>query len=147
MNVKRQIFETLLTAGSVFVRFDPRAQTVIVPPWLKYQHECVLEYGLNMEVPIPDLRSDEHGVYGTLSFHRTPIKCFVPWNVVFAVSGVGRTVSWPEHTPPEMRARIAAGQPVEEKTEVITRPRSKLRYIKGGATRTTPARGVLRKVT
>lgn len=49
----------------------------------------VLTYGLDMPVPVPDLRVDYQGISATLSFSRTPCLTFVPWGAVVGVRGYG----------------------------------------------------------
>jgi hypothetical protein len=67
----------------------------------------VLQVGLDMPIPIPDLRVDEAGIFGTLSFSRTPFACNVPWNAVFALVGdEGRGMVWPESMPAEIVAEV-----------------------------------------
>lgn len=91
----------------MFVHLDPRVAAVEVPKWLRRQPQLVLQVGLDMAVPIPDLRVDERGIYGTLSFSRSPFTCLVPWDAVFAVAGEdGRGMVWPESMPQEIRAEV-----------------------------------------
>jgi hypothetical protein len=53
------------------------------------------------------LRVDENGVFGTLSFSRTPFSCLVPWNAVFALVGdEGRGMVWPDSMPAEIVAEV-----------------------------------------
>ena len=67
----------------------------------------VLQVGLDMPVPIPDLRVDDSGVYATLSFQRTPFTCMVPWEAVFALVGDdGKGMVWPDDLPPEIAAEV-----------------------------------------
>lgn len=54
---------------------------------------CVLTYGLDMAVPVPDLRTDSRGIYATLSFSRSPYSTFVPWEAVVGVRGYGEVES------------------------------------------------------
>ena len=104
---KRDVARALLLKGTVFVHLDPRMESVIVPPWLKRQPQLVLQVGLDMAVPIPDLRVDDAGVYGTLSFNRTSFTCSVPWDAVFAVVGDdGRGMVWPGSMPQEIAAEV-----------------------------------------
>jgi Stringent starvation protein B len=104
---KRDVANQLLRKGSLFIHLDPRVHDVIVPPWLKHQAQLVLQVGLDMPIPIPDLRVDEDGIFGTLSFSRTPFACNVPWNAVFALVGdEGRGMVWPESMPAEIVAEV-----------------------------------------
>lgn len=104
---KKDVARALLLKGSMFVHLDPRRDDVRVPAWLMNQPQLVLQVGLDMPVPIPDLRVDGRGVFGTLSFNRTPFTCSVPWEAVFAVVGDdGRGMVWPESMPPEIAAEV-----------------------------------------
>jgi hypothetical protein len=104
---KKDVASALLLKGSLFVHLDPRAADVIVPAWLKRQPQLVLQVGLDMPVPIPDLRMDELGVSGTLSFNRTAFTCSLPWDAVFALVGDdGRGMVWPNSMPKEIAAEV-----------------------------------------
>lgn len=105
--LKRDVAKMLLRKGSLFVHLDPRASDVFVPPWLRHQAQLVLQVGYDMPIPIPDLRVDDEGVFGTLSFSRNPFTCAVPWHAVFALVGdEGRGMVWPESMPPEIAAEV-----------------------------------------
>src|SRR5438552_17777686 len=84
---KKEVALALLERSSVHVHLDPRADGVAVPAWFKKQPQLVLQIGLNMPVPIPDLRLDDEGMSCTLSFSRQPFYCVVPWSSVFAMVG------------------------------------------------------------
>lgn len=85
---RRKFVEHMLTIqDTVFLHLDGRAHGVVVPARLRTQPQVVLQVGHNMPVPIPDLRLDHAGVYGTLSFKGVPYTCFVPWDAIFAVVG------------------------------------------------------------
>ena len=104
---KREVARSLLLRGSMFVHLDPRVEGVVVPPWLRKQPQLVLQMGLDMVVPIVDLRIDKDGVYGTLSFSRSPFTCIVGWDAIFALAGDdGRGMVWPESMPPEILAEV-----------------------------------------
>ena len=104
---KRDVANQLLRKGSLFIHLDPRVNDVVVPPWLRHQAQLVLQVGLDMPIPIPDLRVDENGIFGTLSFSRTPFACNVPWNAIFALVGdEGRGMVWPESMPAEIVAEV-----------------------------------------
>jgi hypothetical protein len=103
---KKEVALALLERCSdrgIFVHLDPRQLTVVVPPWFKKQPQLVLQIGLNMPVPIPDLRLDDEGMSCTLSFNRSPFFCAVPWASVFAMVGEdGRGMVWPDDVPAEV---------------------------------------------
>jgi stringent starvation protein B len=103
---KKEVALALLERCSdrgIFVHLDPRQASVVVPPWFKKQPQLVLQIGLNMPVPIPDLRLDDQGLSCTLSFNRSPFFCSVPWASVFAMVGEdGRGMVWPDDVPAEV---------------------------------------------
>lgn len=104
---KLDVARYLLSQGSVFVHLDPRDVGVTVPQWYRTEPQLVLQIGLDMPVPIPDLRVDEEGVYGTLSFNRSPFTCRVAWDAVFALAGDdGRGMVWPDSMPQEISEEI-----------------------------------------
>jgi stringent starvation protein B len=102
---KRDVMLALLQAAdSVYVNFDPRRDGVVVPPQLKRQPRVVLQYGMNMAIPIPDLDVGEEGIGATLSFDRMPTWTFVPWSAVFAiVSQDQRGMLWEADVPREVQ--------------------------------------------
>ncbi len=115
---KKDVALALLESSTVFVHLDPRAEGVTVPPWFKKQPQLVLQIGLNMPVPIPDLSLDGDGVSCTLSFNRSPQFCSVPWTAIYALVGEdGRGMVWPEDVPPEVAAqtRRAGDEPKHKK--------------------------------
>ncbi len=114
----------LLLRGSVFIHLDPRVQGVVVPPYFARQPQLVLQIGLDMAVPIPDLRVDEEGIYGTLSFNRSPFTVTLPWDAVFALADdQGRAMVWPDSLPDELRAEV--------EREMGLRPPAGLRVVRG----------------
>lgn len=119
---KREVAEALLERGSVFVHLDPRHEGVSIPAWLRKQPQVVLQVGLDMPIPIPDLEIDEDGVRATLSFNRSPHWCIVPWEAVFALVGEdGRGRVFLDSMPPEIRREVdreaTARQPDEGEDE------------------------------
>jgi stringent starvation protein B len=107
---KKEVGLALLERSSVYVHLDPRQDAVVVPAWFKKQPQLVLQVGMNMPVPIPDLRFDDDGMSCTLSFNRAPFFCVVPWASVFAMVGEdGRGMVWPDDVPAEV-AKQAQGR-------------------------------------
>jgi len=128
---KKDVALALLERSSVYVHLDPRQAAVVVPPWFKKQPQLVLQVGLNMPVPIPDLRLDDDGLSCTLSFNRAPFFCVVPWGSVFAMVGDdGRGMVWPDDVPAEVarqaqvRAVDAAAPKDAPKAVVAREPKS-----------------------
>jgi stringent starvation protein B len=104
---KKDVARALLLRGSVFIHLDPRRSGVQVPPRLRSQAQVVLQVGLDMPVPIPDLRIDQEGVFGTLSFKGVPFACFVPWGAVFALVGEdAKGMVWHADMPVEIAAEV-----------------------------------------
>jgi stringent starvation protein B len=98
----------------MFVHLDPRGELVRVPAGFKKQPQLVLQVGLNMPVPIPDLEVNDDGIACTLSFSRTPHYCWIPWTSVFALVGQNnRGMVWPEDVPKEVTAQAAQQQKKE----------------------------------
>src|SRR5688572_14191766 len=108
---KKEVALALLERSNVDVYLDPRAKGVVVPPQFRKEPRLILKIGLNMPVPIPDLRLDDESMSCTLSFSRSPFFCVVPWESVFAMVGDdGRGMVWPDDVPQELAVRV-----VEEK--------------------------------
>jgi hypothetical protein len=123
---KKDVALALLEQASVFVHLDPRTDKVFVPPWFKRQPQLVLQIGLNMAIPIPDLEVDDVGLSCTLSFNRSPHKCQIPWSAVFALVGDnGRGMVWPDDVPPEVAAEAekqAKAQQAKAKMAAVPAP-------------------------
>jgi stringent starvation protein B len=100
---KKDVAVALLQATSLFVHLDPRRTGVQVPAWFKKDPRLVLQFGMNMAVPIRDLHVGDEGIAGTLSFSRQPHHCFLPWAAIFAMVGEdGRGMVWPDDVPAEL---------------------------------------------
>jgi stringent starvation protein B len=107
------------------VHLDPRGEQVQVPAWFKRQPQLVLQIGLNMPKPIPDLNVDEHGISCTLSFSNSPHFCVLPWASVYALIGAsGRGMVWPDDVPKEVAGQYVVTTPKEE-----PKPRPALRSV------------------
>jgi stringent starvation protein B len=123
---KKDVVLQLLEQATVFVHLDPRAEAVRVPPWFKRQPQLVLQIGLNMAVPIPDLEVDDEGLSCTLSFNRSPFLCVIPWTSVFAlVDDQRQGMVWPDDVPPELNQQAqqqAKPQPARPELKVAPAP-------------------------
>lgn len=130
---KKDVALALLEQASMYIHLDPRAESVQVPAWFKKQPQLVLQVGLNMAVPIPDLHVDERGLSCTLSFNRSPFYCMIPWQAVFALVGEnGQAMVWAEDVPAEVSAQAQAQkQP--------PKPRAHLRSVGEGESAPAPA--------
>ena len=84
----------------------------MVPPQFRKEPRLILKIGLNMPVPIPDLRLDDESMSCTLSFNRAKFFCVVPWLSVFAMVGDdGRGMVWPDDVPQELAVRVDPDAP------------------------------------
>lgn len=108
---KKQVALALLEQSGIFIHLDPRGKDVIVPNQFKEQTELVLQFGLNMRVPIKDLEVQDDAICGTLSFSRRPFWCRIPWDAVHAIVSDAdrRGFSWQRIAPaapkrPHLRA-------------------------------------------
>jgi stringent starvation protein B len=129
---KKDVALALLEQASMYIHLDPRADSVQVPAWFKKQPQLVLQVGLNMAVPIPDLHVDEQGLSCTLSFNRSPFFCMIPWRAVFALVGEkGQAMVWAEDVPAEVAAQAQAQKQPE-------RPRGHLRSVAEGESAPPP---------
>ncbi len=105
--LKLDVARYLLAQGSLFVHLDPRVDTVAVPESYRSEPQLVLQIGFDLPVPIRDLEVDADGIYGTLSFNRSPFTCQIQWDAVFALAGDdGRGMVWPESMPEEISEEI-----------------------------------------
>ena len=129
---KKEVATALLQQSTVFIHLDPRAEDVIVPPWFKKQPRLVLQVGLNMPVPIPDLHLDDEGVSCTLSFNRSPCFCRIPWKAVFAlISEDRRGMVWPDDVPREVAVQVQ-GPARQELEKARAAKRAHLRSVPTG---------------
>jgi stringent starvation protein B len=134
---KKEVALALLERSNdkgIYVHLDPRHAAVVVPPWFKKQPQLVLQIGLNMAIPIPDLRLDDDGMSCTLSFNRSPFFCVVPWTSVFAIVGDdARGMVWPDDVPAEISRHASPSQP---QSSQVSRPlpgTSPVRAVEGPA--------------
>ncbi len=132
---KKEVALALLEGPSMFVHLDPRRSGVSVPKRFLDKPQLVLQIGLNMFIPIPDLKVDDEGITCTLSFDRAPFWVRMPWNAIYALVGEdGRGMMWPTDIPKEVVAQMQAppqqqqpqkdaGKPAQK------RPRAKLSAV------------------
>jgi stringent starvation protein B len=100
---KHQAFLALLQEGRPSLHLDARREGVIVPAHLKADAHLVLQYGIDLPIPITDLVVDDSGVRATLSFSRTPHQTFVPWPAVYVIAtDDGHGVLYHEDVPSDV---------------------------------------------
>jgi stringent starvation protein B len=125
---KKEVALALLERSNdrgIYVHLDPRRTGVTVPPWFKKQPQLVLQIGLNMAIPIPDLRLDDDGMSCTLSFSGSPFFCVVPWSGVFAIVGDdARGMVWPDDVPVEISRQtpVRAVEPARKEIKEVREP-------------------------
>lgn len=108
---KEQVARALLMRGTVFLHLDPRRSDVQAPSWLRNDPQLVLQIGLDMPVPIPDLRVDRRGFSGTLAFDDVSHLCVVSWEAIYAIIGEdGKGLVWPESMPEELTREVRKEQ-------------------------------------
>jgi stringent starvation protein B len=143
---KKAVAMALLQGPSMLVHLDPRREGVVVPPHFRRQPQLVLQFGLNLAVPIRDLDVNEEGLSGTLSFNRSPCWCYLPWSAVYALVGEdGRGMVWPDDVPPEIAAgaqRAADARPAPAKKP---RKRARIRAVGADDAPAAEAQGELRE--
>ncbi|MDI1431972.1 ClpXP protease specificity-enhancing factor SspB [Polyangium sorediatum] len=129
---KKEVALALLEGPSMYVHLDPRRSGVLVPKRFLDKPQLVLQIGLNMFIPIPDLKVDDEGISCTLSFDRAPFWCLMPWNAIYALVGEdGRGMMWPTDIPPEVVAQMQAPpqQAKDAQKPVPKRPRPRLAAV------------------
>jgi hypothetical protein len=134
-----------IASGLLRVHFDATStNNVIVPKHLRDQVSCILEFGFDMPRPIPDLKVDQDGISGTLSFPGFHEWVIVHWEAVFAIASpsTDRVAFWLNDAPASVRRAILrnAGRRANEKVKAranakpSTKRKHKLRLIRGGKT-------------
>ncbi len=131
---REAMHDHLEKSDSVYVKFDARRDGVVLPPHLKRDAGLVLQYGLNMRIPIPDLDIGEAGIGATLSFNRTPVWTFVPWSAVFAIVSESGARLWEADAPPDLPLGEAAARGARPSEPHASKPpkRPSLRAVEGG---------------
>jgi hypothetical protein len=79
---------------------------------------------MNLPNPIRDIRTDDHGLHGTLAFNRSSFFCFVPWDSVICISlAEGEQPSVAFQVPPELFSRLKGERPPENPRMISSRRR------------------------
>jgi hypothetical protein len=117
-----------ISEGMVRVHFDASSPFANVPKHLRKRTNCVFELAYNMPLPISDLKIDQEGISGTLSFGGYGwLFCKVQWPAVFCVTQGDRVGVWLNDAPEDMQREIlrVAGEEANKKLA-----RSRLRLVK-----------------
>jgi stringent starvation protein B len=119
--------ELLRTQPSVLVHLDARTEGVVVPAHLKKQPDLVLQLGLNLTIPVRDLKIDEDEWSGTLSFGRAPFFCIIPWDAVYLImSPEGYGSAWDADVPPEVLEKLREAAEATPEPQKAAAPKRKL---------------------
>jgi hypothetical protein len=111
---KREVFLELLRDSWSSLHLDARRPGVVVPEHLRGEPHLVLQYGLDLPIPILDLEVDDDGVRATLSFSKHPERTVVPWSAVYVVTcNDGRGVLYHEDVPEDVS--IIATHPLSDR--------------------------------
>ena len=111
---KLDVCRATLLKGSTFVHLDPSTMGTLVPYRLRFQSQVVLQFGLDMPVPIPDMKLDQAGISGTLSFKGVPFSCFVPGllysqqqeKTVVGLRGISHKLCLPKWQPRKLARQL-----------------------------------------
>jgi hypothetical protein len=85
---KKNLAVSILRNGdSCFISFLTKSSGLTIPDFVAEQDklETTFELQLNAAIPIKNLRLDEDGFFGTLSFKKQPHDCYVPWDAVTSI--------------------------------------------------------------
>lgn len=138
LSIRRELFDHFLANGDVFVHLDPRRDGVEVPMRLKEKHEVVLQFGLDLPVPIMEMKSTPEHLEAILSFKGVPSRVRIPWHAVFAfVNAAGGGCVFEESVPQEMRdgvdeTDLVPVTPASPAEFVVKKPRPKSEVCLGG---------------
>lgn len=108
---KRSAVDAFIRTGAVTrLYLDPRRPDVVVPAHLKASEWLVLDVGLNLPRPIPNLYWAGDCVRGTMSFDGVVFDCWVPYSAVYGVrnQSTGELVTWLSGATAQARADAAA---------------------------------------
>ena len=83
---KTTAFLSLVRRAWTSLHIDARRPGVVVPSDVRSERHLVLQYGLDLPVPIPDLQVNEHEVRATLSISGHQEMTVIPWTAVYAVA-------------------------------------------------------------
>ena len=114
-STKSLVLKHLLDAEDfVLIVVDPRVGGVKLPEnLLKAGQPVGINIGWRMAIPVPDLRIDDDGIVGTLSFKRSPFLCAFPWPSVIQVTAGDEHIVWVVKAPPEKQKD--SGSPAAKK--------------------------------
>ena len=134
----QQVFEAMLDAcgpgSEVSVLLDARISGVVVPENFR-NGSLWLVYSRHYSPPIPDLRSDELGIWASLSFGGRLFKTFIPWGAIAVMQvpeEIGRGAFGLSGTKPARPRAVGNDEiPDEEEAAPSMVGRPALRVVRG----------------
>jgi stringent starvation protein B len=113
---KHEFTASLMAEGPVLVHIDARHEEASVPDRFCDDAKLVLRFGYGLSPAIADLRLDDDGLSGTLTFGGVPHHCVLPWASIYAVvSEVDqRGMVWPDDVPGVVLEQMAQRSPAPE---------------------------------
>ena len=108
---KKDILLDILERSTAYLQIDGRAAGVVLPEHLRANPSVILQVGYQMAIPIVDLKLDDEGWRGTLSFARSPFHCQVPWSAVYGVADdEGQALIFREDVPADLGGFVTAAE-------------------------------------
>lgn len=111
------------------------SKNLVIPEYLKKHQSAILYFSKQAEIPIPDLKVDSSGVFGTLQFNGNPFTCFIPWNNVFALILADDRVTydpkgriWQEDIPMECNKTLLHNSISDYCPEIVPPPPSPMQH-------------------
>jgi hypothetical protein len=106
---KKEFFENFVSFGDVIVVVNTTVSGVTVPPEYSNLTTLKLSIGLEMPVPIPDLKIEDDGITCTLSFNREPYFCVLPWEAIWQMVPLidpKLGIVWKSDIPADIRTEL-----------------------------------------
>jgi hypothetical protein len=121
--LKRQAIEELLRHEDyIFLVINPLVPGVALPEYLIEGAQPVpINIGYNMAVPIADLEIDDRGIFGTLSFNRSPFRCAFPWASLIQITVGDEHLVWVNAAEVPAELRPAEQRPAEQRPATAAR--------------------------
>jgi hypothetical protein len=85
----------LRTCTDYFTIFvNPKVSGVVIPRNLYDREYVALHIGDGLQRPIIDLKFDDYGIWGTLSYGGAPFETLIPWHSIFVIEADNVFVNW-----------------------------------------------------
>lgn len=127
---KQAIHAGLATSFKTGLMIDTRHPDVSVPERFGGMHNLVLEIGLALPIPIPDLQVTDQSVSCTLSFGSEKYHCVIPLSAVYMVTYGDQRLLWLLDAPPEMVRVTPPDGATGAESEPASAPPEKPRHLR-----------------